>query len=163
MLDDDIHIKKIEYVSDDFHARFNVLKKVYIYKLNIGEYDPLTRNYIYQYNWYLNIDKMVKALKYLKGNHNFKSVTKTNKEQKDYNRIIYDIDLKVKDNIVTIKFIGNGFMRYMVRNMVGLLIAVGEEKIKPSDIKNILEKEDRIFAKRTAPAEGLYLADVYYE
>ena len=163
MLPDDIYIKKIEKVNDDFHARFNVVKKEYNYKINIGEYNPFDRNYVYQYNWKLNIDKMKEAIKYFEGVHNFKSVTKTLKEEKDYERTIYKAHIDVIDDIITIKFIGNGFMRYMVRNMVGLLIAVGEEKINPSDIKDILEKENRIFAKKTAPAEGLYLIDVYYE
>ena len=144
MLPDDIYIKNIKLVNDDFHARFNVTRKKYVYKN-------------------LNVKKMSEAIKYFKGTHNFKSVTKTLKEEKDYNRTIYDIDLSVDNDIISIVFVGSGFMRYMVRNMVGLLIAVGEEKIEPSDIKEILEKEDRVFAKKTAPSEGLYLYDVYYE
>lgn len=163
MLPNDIFIKNIESVSDTFHARFNVIKKEYIYKINVGEYDPFSREYIYQYNWNLNVEKMREAINYLKGTHNFKSVTKTIKEEKDYVRTIYDVKIDVKDNIIIISFVGSGFMRYMVRNMVGLLIAVGEEKIKPTDIIDILNKEDRIFAKKTAPAEGLYLTNVYYE
>ena len=163
MLPEDIYIKKIEQVDDDFHARFNVVKKKYVYKLNVGEYNPLLRNYVFQYNWKLNVKKMNMALKYFKGTHNFKSVTKTSSEEKDYTRTIYDIELSENNEIIEITFVGNGFMRYMVRNMVGLLIAVGEEKIKPSDIKKILESEDRTMAKKTAPPEGLYLTEVYYD
>ena len=163
MLPNDIFIKNIERVNDIFHARFDVIKKEYVYKINIGEYDPFSREYIYQYNWNLNVEKMREAINYLKGTHNFKSVTKTIKEEKDYVRTIYDAKINVKDDIIIISFVGSGFMRYMVRNMVGLLIAVGEEKIKPVDIVDILNKEDRIFAKKTAPAEGLYLTNVYYE
>ena len=163
MLPDDIYIKNIENVSQDFHARFNVKRKKYTYKINIGEYDPLNRNYIFQYNWKLNVEKMKEAINYLKGTHNFKSVTKTNKEEKDYVRTIYDVEINENNNILEITFVGSGFMRYMVRNMVGLLIAVGEDKISPNEITDILEKQDRIYAKKTAPAEGLYLVDVYYE
>ncbi len=163
MLPDDIFIKDIKNVSENFHARFDVVKKEYVYKINIGQYNPLDRNYIYQYNWTLDVDKMNKAIKHFIGKHNFKSVTKTIKEEKDYVRTIYDASVSLKDDIITIKFIGSGFMRYMVRNMVGLLIAVGESKISPTDIVDILNKEDRVFAKKTAPSEGLYLANVYYE
>ena len=163
MLPDDIYIKNIENVSQDFHARFNVKRKKYTYKINIGEYDPLNRNYIFQYNWKLNVEKMKEAINYLKGTHNFKSVTKTNKEEKDYVRTIYEVEINENNNVLEITFVGSGFMRYMVRNMVGLLIAVGEEKISPNEITDILEKQDRIYAKKTAPAEGLYLVDVYYE
>ena len=162
MLPNDIYIKNIENVSDIFHARFDVVKKEYEYKINIGEYNPLDRNYIYQYNWNLDVDKMNKAIKYFIGTHNFKSVTKTITEEKDYVRTIYDATIDLIDNIITINFVGSGFMRYMVRNMVGLLIAVGEGKIEPNEISSILDKENRIYAKKTAPSEGLYLKNVYY-
>ena len=162
MLPGDIFIKKIESVSDTFHARFDAVKKEYEYMINVGEYNPLDRNYIYQYNWNLDVDKMRDAIKYFIGTHNFKSVTKTITEEKDYVRTIYDASVEFDNNIITINFVGNGFMRYMVRNMVGLLIAVGESKIEASDIPLILDKENRIFAKKTAPSEGLYLKNVYY-
>ena len=162
MLPPDIFIKKIENVSDTFHARFDVVKKEYVYKINVGEYNPLDRNYVYQYNWKLDVDKMRDAIKYFVGTHNFKSVTKTITEEKDYVRTIYDASIEFDNNIITITFSGSGFMRYMVRNMVGLLIAVGESKLEPSDISSILDKENRIFAKKTAPSEGLYLKNVYY-
>ena len=162
MLPCDIFIKNIESVSDAYHARFDVVNKEYIYKINVGEYNPLDRNYVYQYNWKLDVDKMRDAIKYFIGTHNFKSVTKTITEEKDYVRTIYDAKIEFDNNIIKIDFVGSGFMRYMVRNMVGLLIAVGESKLEPSDISAILDKENRIFAKKTAPSEGLYLKNVYY-
>lgn len=162
MLPNDIYIKNIENVSDSFHARFDVVKKEYEYKINIGEYNPLMRNYVYQYNWHLDVDKMREAIKYFIGTHNFKSVTKTMTEEKDYVRTIYDASISFDNDNITINFIGSGFMRYMVRNMIGLLIAVGESKIEPNEISSILDKENRIYAKKTAPSEGLYLKNVYY-
>lgn len=162
MLDNDIYIKCITEVNDDFHARFNVVKKEYIYKINIGEYNPIDRNYIYQYCHNLNVNKMKDASKYLEGEHNFKSLTKTTKEIDNYVRNIYTIDFDLDNNILTISFIGNGFLRYMVRNIVGLLISVGEEKIKPVQVKEILDAEDRTKSKKTAPSEGLYLYNVFY-
>lgn len=161
LTNDDIYIKKIEKVKDDFHARFNVVEKTYIYKINMGEYDPINRNYIYQYNKKLDLDVMRKATKYLIGTHNFKSFTKTDATKNDYVRTIYDIDIKSIGNLITIKFRGNGFLRYMVRNMVGTLIEISESK-KPDIIKDILNKKDRNFAFKTAPPEGLYLKDVKY-
>ena len=163
MLPSDIYIKDVKQVNDDFHARFNVVKKEYIYKLNVGNYNPLDRNYIYQYNNELNLEEINKSVKYFIGTHNFKSVTKADVEEKDYIRTIYDIKLEKKDNIITFTFIGSGFLRYMIRNIMGLLISVGENKIKSHDIKDILEKEDRKEASKTAPPEGLYLSNVYYD
>lgn len=163
MLPKDIYIKSIEQVEDTFHARFDVKKKTYIYKINVGQYNPLERNYIYQYNNNLDIDAIKEGLTYLEGTHDFKSFTKALEEEKDYVRTIYSSTIEKENDIVSIKFTGSGFLRYMVRNMVGTLIAVGEHKIEPIKIKEIIEKKDRKEALKTANPEGLYLYNVYYE
>lgn len=165
LLPDDVYVKKIEEVDDNFHARFNAIGKEYIYKINMGEYNPIDRNYIYQYNKRLDIGEMERGLKYLEGEHNFKSFTKTNEEIVDYVRTISQTGI-VRDskdlNKITITFVGTGFMRYMVRNMVGLLIEIGEGKRKAEEIIEILKHENRTFAGKTAPACGLYLRNVFY-
>ena len=162
ILPSDIYIKKVEEVTCDFHARFNVKAKEYIYKINVDEYNPIERNYIYQYNKELDIEKMRKEIIFFEGVHNFKSFTKSNSEIDDYEREIYETRIDVIDNIVTIYFKGNGFLRYMVRNMVGCLIEVGQGKRDIKDILNILELKDRTKAGMIAPACGLYLMNVYY-
>ena len=63
---------------------------------------------------------------------------------------------------MTISFVGTGFLRYMVRNMVGLLVEIGEGKRNPDEVISILEKEDRKASGKTAPACGLYLKYVNY-
>ena len=158
----DIYIQKIEKVKDDFHARFDVVKKEYIYIINMGEYNPLKYNYEYQLNQKLNIAKMKEAAKYLVGEHNFKSFTKTDEEKEDYIRIIYDIDFVVKNNILTISFVGSGFLRYMVRNIVGLLVEVGLDKTNSDIAKKILDSCDRTKGFKTFSPNGLYLNKVYY-
>ena len=105
---------------------------------------------------------MKEAATYLIGKHNFKAFTKTDITKDDYIREIYNIKIKEKDGIITFEFIGNGFLRYMVRNIVGTLIKVGENKANPKDIIHILKSEDRKNAYKTANAEGLYLKDVKY-
>lgn len=164
LLPDDIYIKKIISVDDNFHARFNVIKKEYIYKINIGEYNPCMRNYVYQLNKKLDIDSMKNACQYLIGQHNFKSFTKANLENKneDFIRTIYDIKITKKKDEITISFLGSGFMRYMVRNIVGVLIDIGLNKIEYQKIKTILDLKNRCEASVTAKACGLYLNDVYY-
>lgn len=165
MLPNDIYVKKIEKVSDDFHARFDVKAKEYIYKINIGEYNPLKRNYVYQYNKRLDVSEMERALKYLEGEHNFRSFTKANSEKEDYVRTIIQATLirEVKNvNEIVISLVGTGFLRYMVRNIVGLLIEIGEGKRKSEEIYAILQAEDRSAAGKTAPPNGLYLKDVFY-
>lgn len=161
----DVYVKKIEEVSDNFHARFDAIGKEYIYKINMGEYDPIERNYCYQYNHKLDIGAMERGLKYLEGEHNFKSFTKANDEIVDFVRTISltSITRDTKDlNKIVITFVGTGFMRYMVRNMVGLLIEIGEGKRNSEEIIQILKEEDRTVAGKTAPACGLYLRNVFY-
>ena len=162
LLPDDIYIKTLEKVSDDFHARFDIKKKEYIYKINMGEYNPIEKDYVYQFNKQLNIDKMKEASRYLLGEHNFKSFTKTDEEKDDYVRTIYDIEYIVKDDTLTIKFVGSGFLRYMIRNIVGLLVEVGQEKVNPDVAKTILDSQDRTKAFKTFSPNGLYLNQVYY-
>lgn len=161
----DIYVKSVVEVKDDFHARFNVKAKEYIYKINMGEYNPLEKDYVYQYNKRLDLVEMERALKYLEGEHDFKSFSKADDEKEDYVRTIIQTNIirEIKDvNHFTISFLGTGFLRYQVRNMVGLLIEIGEGKRKSEDILEILEARDRRKAGITAPGEGLYLKDVFY-
>lgn len=165
LLPNDIYIKSAETVDNDFHARFSAIGKEYIYIINMGEYNPLERNYVYQYNKKLDVVEMERAMKYLEGTHSFKSFTKTDEEKDDYVRTISQTNL-VRDskdlNKITLTFVGTGFLRYMVRNMVGTLISVGEGKIKSEEVIDILKKENRKEAGKTANGEGLYLKNVFY-
>ena len=148
-------------MSDDFHARFCVEKKEYIYKINVGEYNPIEKDYIYQYCKDIDINEVKRGLTYIEGTHNFKSFVK-GADYDDYVRTIISTTIEKSKDIVTISIVGTGFMRYMVRNIVGLLIEVGEHKYASSDIEKILNAEDRTKSGKCAPACGLYLKDVYY-
>ena len=123
------------------------------------------RNYIYQYNRPLDIDKIKNALSLLEGTHDFRSFTKIDEEKEDYTRTIVQAVLirDMKDiNKITISLLGTGFLRYMVRNIVGTIIEIGEGKRKSEDIIEILKTHDRKEAGKCAPACGLYLKDVFY-
>ena len=162
LLPDDIYVKEIIKVNNEFHARFDVVKKEYIYKINLGVYNPIEKDYIFQYNKNLNIDNIKESIEYLIGTHNFKGFTKIDEEKETYVRTIYNVELNLENNILTLKFTGNGFLRYMVRNIVGTLINIGENKFQPEYINEIINSEDRKKAGIKAPACGLYLSNVYY-
>ena len=162
-LPEDIHVIKTEQVPSSFHARYDVQEKTYEYYINIGEYNPIERNYKFQYNHQLNIENMKKAIQYFLGTHDFRAFVTENKEKENCIRTIKKATIKQKKETIIITFCGDGFLRYQVRNMVGLLIRVGENKIPPQSVEEILESKDRAKSGRTAPAEGLYLANVKYK
>ena len=166
LLPNDIYVKKVEKVQDDFHARYNITKKEYMYLINMGEYSPFYRNYVNQYGKRLDIEKMKEGAKYFIGKYDFKAFSKADIQKEDYVREIFDISIilmKGHPNILVLTFVGTGFLRYMVRNMVGTLIEVGEGKKTPDDIKGILLSRDRTKAGPTADPRGLYLKDVFYD
>lgn len=167
LLPEDIYVKDVEVVSEDFHARFSAKKKEYHYLIALDEYDPLRKNYLY-YPLYKNFDigKMEEASKVFIGEHDFRSFTK-NHELENTIRTIYSIEFEVvmKDNkpdVLKIKFIGNGFLHNMVRILVAMIFMVGIGKLSKEDLKSILGKKNRRFAPKTAPSSGLYLYKVYY-
>ena len=162
LLPKDIHVISTKVVDNNFHARYMVKEKVYEYKLNMGEYNPIERNYVYQFNKKLDVDKMIEASKYLIGVHDFKAFTPNKDIRNNYVREVYSIEITNKDDIVTFIFKGNGFIKYQIRNMVGLLIQVGLNKKEIIDVKKILDSKNRSNGFRTSHPEGLYLKDVIY-
>lgn len=162
-LPDDIHVVETRIVPNDFHARYNVISKEYKYYINLGEYNPIERNYVFQYNYKLNIKLMKKGIKYFIGEHDFRAFVTDNKEKENCIRTITKAKIEeIKDNKICLTFEGSGFLRYQIRNMVGILIKLGEEKIEPITIKKILDSKDRSKDGKTAPATGLYLTNIRY-
>lgn len=160
----DIHIISAEKVKEDFHARYDVVEKSYEYYINLGEYNPIERNYIFQYNYKLNIEKMKEGLKFLLGEHDFRAFVTENKDKENCVRIITEAKIDIlPENKIKITFTGTGFLRYQVRNMVGLLINIGQEKQSPEFVEIYLNGKDRSNYGKTAPAEGLYLTNVKYK
>ena len=161
-LPDDIYVNSVTKVDNLFHARYMVKSKTYEYLINTGDYNPLLRTHVYQYCKPLNIRKMKKAVKYFIGKHDFTTFVSAEDKKEDKVREIYDASVDEKDGIIKITFKGSGFLKYQVRNMVGTLIKIGEEKVLPDIILSLLEKKDRKCAFLCAPAQSLKLRDVKY-
>lgn len=156
-----IYITDVREVNNEFHPRFNVVKKEYVYKINLGDYNPLYYDYMFEPNYKLNIDKMKECSKIFIGVHNFKNFTSG--ERKNYECIIYNIEFKESNNILEIKFIGKSFYRYMVRNLVGAMLDVSNNKASLEDIKEALEHPEITKQFKTAIPNGLYLDKIIYE
>lgn len=162
LIDGNIHIKNIKIVPNDFNARYDVKNKEYIYKINTGEYNPIEKNYIYQYNKKIIISLIKNACKKITGTHNFKSFTSDN-EKDNYVRTIDYIKVKKHNNYVYIYIGASGFLKYMIRNIVGLLLEINEGKKSVNDIDFIFKSEDRTKNAITASPVGLYLNKINYK
>lgn len=162
LLPNDIHVFRTEIVDKDFHARFMAREKTYKYIINCGEYNPLERNYVYQYNRELDVNKMKEAIEYFKGVHDFQSFVSEDAIKESYVREIFDVDVSMVGDKIIFSFSGNGFMKYQVRNMVGTLVKVGKGKLEPIDIKKILEDINLRKYVTTIKPEGLYLDNIKY-
>lgn len=162
-LPNDIHIKNVLIVDKEFHARYNVKEKEYKYYINLGEYNPIERNYVFQYNYKLDIEAMKDAIKIFEGTHDFRAFVTENVNKPNCVRTINNASILFKGDKLEFIFRGDGFLRYQVRNMVGILIKVGESKINKVKLKEILESKDRNKSGVTAPANGLFLTKVIYK
>jgi tRNA pseudouridine38-40 synthase len=164
MLPEDITVLQVQKVSASFHARFDAVGKEYRYVLYLSSLrDPFQRNFACHHPYKLNIEAMQEASTYfLGGPHDFTSFCSAKTDVVDKIRTIETIDITLKGEILTIRFIGSGFLYNMVRILVGTLLEVGSGDRDPESIPAILEKKDRSCAGRTVPGQGLYLWRVFY-
>lgn len=160
ILDNDIRVLDCKKVGNDFHARFNVKRKKYVYKINLGDFDCLKSRYFLQVYEKLDIDKMRKCAKVFLGCHDFRNFVAG--ERDNYLMCVEDIKFNMNNDILEIEFLGKSFYRYMVRNMVGAMLEVGMHKKEICDVSKMLD--DYMIKKQmmTAPACGLYLMDIEY-
>ena len=158
-----IAILKVEKAANDFHARFSATQRIYQYSI-INRRPPLT--FQRQLAWViyksLDIEKIKKAALFFEGKHDFNAFrsidcqSSTSVKTIDYCSIVNDQEL------ITILVAAKSFLHSQVRIMIGTLANVGQGKIQPSDIQQIIEMKDRDKAGVTAPAHGLYLKEIIY-
>lgn len=164
VISDEIYIKLIKKVPLSFNSRLSVKKKIYSYLINYKEYDPLKRDYeLNVHNLDLNKIKEVKDL--FIGKHSFINFTsKEEDEELDFIRTIYDIKIvKVDNKRIKLVFIGDGFMRYEIRKIVGTILAYNDNKITLNEIKNkLIDVNTRDIAPYQVSGKGLYLDKVIY-
>lgn len=164
LIPNDIVLLSLEQVEEDFHARFNAISKTYLYKIeNQKLFDPFNENLAYQLKQKLDVEAMKNAAKIFEGEHNFQNFTSKEEDEKNFVRIIHKISIFEEGNFINIELNGNGFMRYMVRMIVGNLVQVGLGKLTELEIKKNLDEKVRKPSSYKAPAEGLYLKSVSYK
>jgi tRNA pseudouridine38-40 synthase len=159
----DVAVRSVEDVPPEFHARFMAKEKTYAYVLHTAAVrNPFLDRYALHVGRPLDGGAMREALGTLVGEHDFASFQGVGSGVKTTVRTISAADLVEKGDRVYVWMQGSGFLRHMVRNIVGTLLVVGERRREPADMRRILDLRDRTQAGPTAPPQGLYLVGVAY-
>lgn len=162
-LPEDIVVKSIKDTGERFHARYNVKSKTYIYRINNSKVrNVFNRKYVYHTDENLDLENMRKGAEYLIGTNDFQSFTSLKHNTKSTVRTINYIDIKENDGLIEIEVNGNGFLLNMVRIITGTLLEVAKGKLKPEDVKRILDEKRRAEAGPIAQPKGLILKDVTF-
>lgn len=158
-----IQIKSVRAVAPDFHARFGARIKRYVYHVQLGDADPFLRPYRWSVYRPMNVAAMQSAAHVLRGRHDFRSFTALNgPEREDTIRDLRRLEVRQRGRQVTITAEADGFLYKMMRSLAGVLVAVGEGKLTPAQVKAILHARERTAAVLTAPPHGLFLVKVFY-
>jgi len=166
-----IRILKMDEVGHDFHARFSATSKTYYYDIETGTIQlPLTRLYAVHIPQKLSTEAMQQCLGIITGNHDFASFEASGSRDKSITtgrgsiRTIHRAILtEPGKNSLRFEFTGDGFLRHMVRNIVGTILEVGKGRKTIEEFQTILAAKDRSTAAATAPAHGLHLKEVHYQ
>jgi tRNA pseudouridine38-40 synthase len=164
LLPPDIVIQKIEEVDEDFHARKHSKSKVYEYRiLNRNLRSAFHRGYVWYIPQKLNLTEMKKATQSLIGKHDFSSFRSVGTPTRTAVRRVRRAEWKKgRDGLIRFEIEANGFLKQMVRAIVGTLVEIGKGKMKAVEFRKILDSKDRKEAGPTAPAQGLFLKEVKY-
>jgi tRNA pseudouridine38-40 synthase len=164
LLPADIVIRKVEEVDEGFHARKHSKSKVYEYRiLNRNLRSAFGREYFWYIPQKLNLAAMKKATQGLIGEHDFSAFRTVGSSTRTTVRRVTRAEWKrQRDGLLRFEIEANGFLKQMVRSIVGTLVEVGKGRIEVAEFQKILESKDRRKAGPTAPARGLFLKEVKY-
>ena len=165
-LPNDIVVLEAKEVEKDFHPRYSVKSKEYIYKIHDSQIpNPFHNNRVLEYGKSISdegVSRMNEACKHFIGKHNFDAFMSTGSKIENTERTVYSAEVKREGDLVVFSVSADGFLYNMVRIMVGTLLKVEAGKIEPSEIADIILSKNRDRAGATSKACGLYLKKVYY-
>ena len=163
-LTNEIAVHSCKEVGYGFNARFDCIKKEYVYIIENTEiHSPFMYKKVFNYKYHLDAELMNNASKAFIGTYDFSAFCAADAQVKTKVRTIYDAEVFRDGDLVKFRVCGNGFLYNMVRIMAGTLLNVSMGKINAEDIPLIIESKDRRRAGITAEPCGLYLNKVYYE
>lgn len=164
LLPKDISIVGIKKVPLDFHSQYNVKFKSYRYTvLNSPYRRPFLERYSYFFPYKLDLKLIKEESRCLIGEYDFKSFQNSDKKEKNSIRKILDLRIRKKGNLLYFDIQANGFLKGMVRNIIGTLLEIGRGRFRRGYLKRILRQKDRRKAGPCVPAKGLCLLKVRYK
>jgi tRNA pseudouridine38-40 synthase len=164
LLPEDIFIREAVYVPMDFHSRYSAKSKTYEYRIwNRKERNVFLRDHTWHVGEDLDLEEMRECLRLLIGKHDFSAFKSTGSNNKDPIRKMIRADFRgPAEGVLYFDFEAQGFLRHMVRNIMGTLIDVGKRRIGFDEFVKIFQSKDRRNAGIKAPAKGLFLKHVTY-
>jgi tRNA pseudouridine38-40 synthase len=164
LLPEDIVVKRVEEMPLDFHARFHAQSKVYCYRIRNSPVRPvIDRHYCWHFRPKLDLALMRAALACLLGRHDFSAFCGTGSVARNHVRTLLSGSIEnIDPGLILITLEADGFLKHMVRNIVGTLVDVGRGRTDAAEVPLILTSRDRRRAGPTAPARGLFLQQVKY-
>lgn len=163
----DIAVRRGAFAPNGFHSRFDAMARKYIYRI-VTRKSPLAGHFVARFHFDLSLDLMNKAASSLIGERSFKSFTKYADQQRHFICNVTEAEWTEGDggrrtqDGLQFRIEANRFLHGMVRAIVGTLVDVGRGKISIDDFKRIIDMEKRSYASMSAPACGLFLAEVKY-
>lgn len=159
----DIAVMDCREVPLEFHARYSVKSKEYVYRVcNTQIRNPFLKDYALHYRYPISADYLNNEAQAFLGRHDFSGFCSAKSDVEDTVRTVYSFSVKREGDEVLFTVEADGFLYNMVRIMVGTLLFVNEGKIKQGELADVISSKDRKRAGKTAPAHGLYLNKVKY-
>jgi tRNA pseudouridine38-40 synthase len=163
-LERDLRVIGVEGVAESFHARFAAREKTYRYRLVVGEVmSPFLNRYALHHRRALDVDAMRRAAATVIGTHDFSAFTVVDSERESHVRTLKQLEVQADGELISIYATADGFLRYMVRNLVGTLLEIGRGERPLTGMREVLEGRDRTRAGATAKPHGLTLMRVAYD
>lgn len=168
ILPSSVRVLEVEEAVANFHARQSARNKTYRYRIfRAAICPPFLARYVWHYPYPLNEEPMIRAARFVEGEHDFTSFAAVDPERGREHpvsnvRQIFSSNWERQEDEFVYTVTGSGFLHHMVRNLVGTFILVGKRTLQPEDMTRILQARNRSAAGATAPASGLYLVKVEY-
>jgi tRNA pseudouridine38-40 synthase len=165
LLPPDIAVLEVSEAPGDFHARRAARAKTYHYRIfNRPIRSPLNRRYSWWIPYPLNLEAMQEAAAALLGEHNFQAFQASGSSvQNPVRRVLHAAWERTPGDLLVFAITATGFLRGMVRSLVGTMVEIGKGRRTPQDLKEVLETGERRRVGPTAPPQGLFLVEVLYK